>query len=270
MADVDLSKLKLRYMAAEDEEDEEGEEGEPASKKARVDERGEAIDTAGEDEVEVEDEDDGSWPKVREFEICQEDRVLGRLEFLYINADAPGLNFFLVMDGFSNEASEMAFELFDRWGQLQRRYLRQGTRIWGRKTTLSGKIFYLKEIRVKPQYRKRGVGAGALNALMHSTGDRLLKDIDFLFCWPATLTEDSVDFMLAKACGLFEDLAAAGFRRVRTTRYFCCARNPEHASHRIKGEDDAEMIELDDEKEPVNDQGLTRYQSFRRSAGMPL
>ncbi|GAA5891116.1 hypothetical protein JCM6882_006428 [Rhodosporidiobolus microsporus] len=265
MSDVDLTKLKLRYVPPEDYEDEEEEEDEapPPAKRA----------------------------KVREYEIRQDDQVLGTLEFFYIDAKDPGVDFFLDLDGFSREASDVAFELFDRSGQLQKRYIRQGTRVWGRETTATGKIFYLKELKIKRPFQRKGVGRWALQELLNSTSDKKLKNMRFLFCWPAALTNEFEDVMFRRELGAtaaetrqladeqerFEKaqdgavvfFQKAGFRRVGTTRFFCCARDTEHPSRKIKPEDDAKLDEKEDEEDPVNDEGLTRYDMFRRSAGMP-
>ncbi|GAA6004483.1 hypothetical protein JCM10207_000747 [Rhodosporidiobolus poonsookiae] len=179
---------------------------------------------------------------------------------------------FAIIDPTHGVLGSLHFWLFntiamEEGGDVFRECLDDLTSTWGSEVTDTGNVAYLENIRVDEELRNPGIGMWALNEIfranefslavcgslqfIHRLSGRpscaqyvvLQEEIDFLFTMPCILHVDwpchdilypgpnrSVKLeMIERVIGFFR---RAGYRRVGTTQYFCCARDPAHPSTR--------------------------------------
>ncbi|GAA5826999.1 hypothetical protein JCM11251_002200 [Rhodosporidiobolus azoricus] len=153
--------------------------------------------------------------------------------------------------GYVNEMSDFAATIFTPEGKFEKPFKREGTRVWGSEVTHDRIRVCLDMIKVKLRYRRQGIATWALNAL-GPIGEPYfgVQNISFLFTWPTihwSEFSDTWDFGKSDPQKKEKDAALkrnirflqkAGFRRVGTTKYFCCAYVPQ-ASHNIPRKEDA-------------------------------
>ncbi|GAA5891188.1 hypothetical protein JCM6882_006450 [Rhodosporidiobolus microsporus] len=247
MTTVNLQQLKLQRVPDDNDEPE--------------------VDSDGEEWVDEDALREAQYFKEARYNIVQPNgRVLGYVNIWLVDLEAVeecGESFFMVMDEHSQEASDFAATVFTNRGEIKKRFSREGTGVCGREVTEGMTIAYLEMIRVEPEYRNKGVGGWALKAL-GTTRDEDLERISFLFSLPCSLHSEFPD-PPDRGPGAVDPFAAekevmskrvvhffrrAGFRRVGTTPYLCCAYGP-HPSQRIPIDQDADRVEdVDGPREP--------------------
>ncbi|KAG6829410.1 hypothetical protein H0H92_004612 [Tricholoma furcatifolium] len=141
-----------------------------------------------------------------------------------------------------HELSALADALFDDWGSLKKHVLESGTGCWGMELN-DGNIIFILNTNVNRQYRGQGVGTSLLKALLFSK--YVKQPADVLMCWPEPLRQRNMTreaFHLAQAQQI-KFFRKNGFRRIGRTDFFGFSVNPNHPSHAIRAELDADAQE---------------------------
>lgn len=102
--------------------------------------------------------------------------------------------FWVEMEEPSQETSDLAFELFDRYGRLNREYcdheIRKGSGAWGRELD-HGDILLFESISVERLWRHRGIGTKMVNAILDKV--RAKSSSFFAFARPGYFSRDVND-----------------------------------------------------------------------------
>ncbi|GAA5982929.1 hypothetical protein JCM5350_001558 [Sporobolomyces pararoseus] len=147
----------------------------------------------------------------------------GTITIWYNDKNKLGKDFYWLMDAFHSETEHIASQLFNTKGVFKSKFLSEGTGVWG------------------PEVDKTG-----------------LEDLQFLITLPAPTPHELTDFKRSQVSDPEEIdrlgqqewdyivhnrinpfLRRVGFRRIGTTRLFCCARSPDHPSKLIPIDQDA-------------------------------
>ena len=82
----------------------------------------------------------------------------------------------------SSETSDLAFNLFDRYGRLDREYyehdFRKGTGVWGNELD-RGDLLLFESIQVSYQWRRRGIGRKVVDAVLERTRKKVDENTGF-------------------------------------------------------------------------------------------
>ncbi|GAA6038984.1 hypothetical protein JCM8097_000140 [Rhodosporidiobolus ruineniae] len=241
MTSVDLGTLTLRRIDKEPEEPDSDDEG-----------------FVGEEEEAAE-----RYFKEVRYEIVESSgRIVGTVNLWFVNLleiEEDGEDFFLILDDHSR--TDFAATLFDDEGQLKSRFGREGTGVWKKEEMEDVcSIVYLEDMRVEASLRGQGIGSWVLRRLFEEKNDDDLSLMSLLYTYPSSLhsewpawNHDQPDPHKAEKEAMTQRLLKfyrrAGFRRVGTTPYFCCARYS-HPSQAIHPDFDAAEVRSPDE--PVN------------------
>ncbi|KAI1424431.1 hypothetical protein F5Y12DRAFT_456447 [Xylaria sp. FL1777] len=100
--------------------------------------------------------------------------------------------FWTEMEELCEESSLLAFELFDRYGRLNREYaeheIRKGSGVWGEELD-DGDILLIENMHTEPLWRRQGAGAKLLNAVLDVVRDEARGF--FAFVNPMHLTQQT-------------------------------------------------------------------------------
>ncbi|GAA5847246.1 hypothetical protein JCM5353_003388 [Sporobolomyces roseus] len=229
--------------------------------------------------------------RVAEYGIYgSDDLYYGKFIVWYIYKDKLEGEFQLMMDALHSETAFIATQLYDGDGEFKDKFLTEGTGVWGDEFDVSP-ICYLESIVIQKEYRGRGIGTWALEHLwkveekLPKTG---LENINFLIAFPAPTPHELTDFKSSHVTDPKEIkrlerqewkhivdnrinpfLRRAGYRRIGTTRLFCCARDPAHPSKRIPIDQDAnEFFPTRPEHEQRHEEeSLASFLAVMRQAG---
>ncbi|RYC61568.1 hypothetical protein CHU98_g4642 [Xylaria longipes] len=172
--------------------------------------------------------------------------------------------FWTEMEELCEESSLLAFELFDRYGRLNREYgeheIRKGSGVWGKELD-HGDILMIENIHIEPLWRRQGVGAKLVSAVLDKAQHES-RDF-FAFVNPMHLTQETVrnDEKLDSGtiCEQSENFMhffrSLGFRRVGTSGWLAFTDNDSHPSrHLDKAQDWDAPVQLKGEQitpEPI-------------------
>ena len=122
------------------------------------------------DDDDIHDEDDEDldefpWLKAISIHIKASDAAdspnVGRCRAQLIDRDRIRATFHRDMEEFSNDAANLAFDVFDRWGCLKSAYqchpIQKGTGVWGSELN-SGRFLLIEHMSVGEQYQRKGHG----------------------------------------------------------------------------------------------------------------
>ncbi|KAI9696516.1 MAG: hypothetical protein M1820_008144 [Bogoriella megaspora] len=163
-------------------------------------------------------------------------------------------DFYDDMEEPTEETSSLAFELFDRYGRLQKEIkqhkLKKGTGIWQDELD-QGDLLLFKSLQVSKPYRRQGQGRELVVALLEKA--RQKSTTFFAVACPAGLTrevEKEVEGLTKEEAHVVserEDKAAEaffralGFRRVGATPWFALASDEQHPCHGLSAEEDFDL-----------------------------
>ncbi|XHG05888.1 hypothetical protein AWENTII_009101 [Aspergillus wentii] len=121
-------------------------------------------------------EDEFRWLDNIEAKCTWEDEEIGYTTCRYIRRDAIKARFWENMEEPSKGMSELAFDIFDRYGNLKQEFkdhtVRSGLKVW--KNELDhGRHFFIEEMFVTDEWRRKGLGRAMLSALFQKAQDRL-------------------------------------------------------------------------------------------------
>ncbi|KAI0543670.1 hypothetical protein F4679DRAFT_567890 [Xylaria curta] len=146
------------------------------------------------------------------------------------------------MDDLSEETSVLSFELFDRYGRLNREYcehdIRKGSGVWDKELD-RGDILLIEYIHIQPHLRRQGVGTKLVSAVLDKA--RHMSERFFAFASPMHLTRDldSDDEKLGSSTvreqskEFYHFFRSLGFRRVGTSGWLAFTDNDSHPSRHL-------------------------------------
>ena len=119
-------------------------------------------DVHSEDSDEDDDEGDGSsWLKSLSVSATEDGAEVGTCSGFIITRKTIRHDFYSEMDDPTKTTSQLAFGIFDRWGNLKPQYIhhnfKKGTGVWGKELN-HGRILWIEQIDVHPDYRRQGLG----------------------------------------------------------------------------------------------------------------
>lgn len=150
--------------------------------------------------------------------------------------------FWTEMEELCEKSSGLAFELFDRYGRFNREYseheIRKGTGIWGKELD-HGDILMIENIHVEPLWRRQGVGAKLVSAVLDKARHES-KDI-FAFVNPMHLIQETVHNDKTLDSGTIREQSenfkhffrSLGFRRVGTSEWLAFTDKDSHPSRHL-------------------------------------
>ena len=135
------------------------------------------IEEEGEEEGEQEDSDaydefeEFTWLKSIKIYFRAEEtpntRVIGYCQANLIDRDRIRGTFYRAVEKLTRDLCELAFSLFDRWGNLKREFrshpVKRGTGVWANEIN-DGKFLLIEELTIDENHRRKGHGRKLLSA----------------------------------------------------------------------------------------------------------
>lgn len=143
----------------------------------------------------------------------------------------------------TRQTSELAFELFDRYGRLRKEFrehpVNKGTGVWG--SELDGEdILLFENIRIEPGHRRQKIGTNIINAVLNKVRRKSTKF--FALAKPRYLVEEigieSTEQKLVTTEAAEQFFRSIGFRRVGTSGWFAFTDDSSHPSKSLEALDD--------------------------------
>ena len=202
-----------------------------------------------------------TWESLRDVPPDSERKQyeVASCEAKLIRRDQIRESFWLKMEGPSQEMADLAFDLFDRYGRLDREYygheFRKGTGVWGKELD-HGDILLFEKLRVNQECRRRGLGTKIVNAILGRTREKVAESVGFFavvrpgFLRVELEREGEID--PEKRRKLKGDLIqisetfwqSLGFRRVGTSLWFARTDSPGHPSQHLEVSQDWKYLEM--------------------------
>ncbi|EEU42300.1 uncharacterized protein NECHADRAFT_80108 [Fusarium vanettenii 77-13-4] len=168
---------------------------------------------------------------------------IGRCDAMLIRRLQIHHKFWTAMEEPTRQTSELAFELFDRYGRLRKEFrehpVNKGTGVWGRE--LDGEdILLFESIRIEPGHRRQKIGTKLVNAVLNKARRKTTKF--FALAKPRCLVDEFDDedteqrVVATEAAEQF--FLSIGFRRVGTSGWFAFTDDTSHSSKRLETSDD--------------------------------
>ncbi|KAH8900373.1 hypothetical protein GQ53DRAFT_815259 [Thozetella sp. PMI_491] len=158
----------------------------------------------------------------------------------------------------TRETSDLAFELFDRWGRLDSKYympgFKRGTGVWGSELN-SGDILLFERIDIVSEMRRRRLATRIVTAVLDkvrlkSTHFFALTKPGYLEAGMSATYEDDRSEHIAIAEQFWRSL---GFRRVGTSDWFAFSDCPDHPSWQLQPSEDWSQPKMLEHQEPIPD-----------------
>ncbi|KAK3896882.1 hypothetical protein C8A05DRAFT_20243 [Staphylotrichum tortipilum] len=168
--------------------------------------------------------------------------------------------FWAEMEGPSEETSDLAFELFDRYGRLNREHydheMGKGSGVWGQELD-HGDILLFESLSVETIWRHQGIGTKLVKAVLDKV--RAKSCGFFAFAQPGYLTAELPSADKEGNSEMARKLLAVsklfwislGFRRVGTSGWFAFTDDAQHPSRRLEAAQDWDEPEWFKEEEPI-------------------
>ncbi|KAI1129069.1 hypothetical protein F5Y10DRAFT_277023 [Nemania abortiva] len=157
------------------------------------------------------------------------------------------------MEELCEETSSLAFDLFDRYGRLDREYcehkIRKGSGVWGKELD-HGDILLFQSINVEPLRRRQGLGTKLVNAILDKAGHE--SESLFAFASPTRLTLELDYNDVPEQSEIFRHFfRSMGFRRVGTSGWLAFTDNDSHPSRQLDKAQDWDDPESSKEEQPT-------------------
>ncbi|KAI8668906.1 hypothetical protein NCS57_00703800 [Fusarium keratoplasticum] len=151
--------------------------------------------------------------------------------------------FWVAMEEPTRQTSELAFELFDRYGRLRKEFrehpVNKGTGVWG--SELDGEdILLFENIRIEPGHHRQKIGTKIVKAVLNKTQRKSTKF--FALVKPRYLVEE-IEIVNSEQRAVATEAAeqffrSIGFRRVGTSGWFAFTDDSTHPSKYLETSDD--------------------------------
>lgn len=196
------------------------------------------------------------WLKPIKVEIKAEDgpheEPVGWCYAELIDREPIRATFYGDMEEPTNDTSELAFNVFDRWGcvksELRDHPVKKGNGVWGTEMD-AGKILFIEDVTVNETHRRKGYG----RKLVEQVWDAAQGMVDYCEFAIAFATynntrtvEETGDALAPKDQEVFYNNLqrsaenfwyVIGFRCIGSSSYFAHAKNPSHPSKSLSAED---------------------------------
>lgn len=154
-------------------------------------------------------------------------------------------SFWVEMEDPTQETHDLAFDLFDRYGRLNRVFydhvVNKGSGVWGNELD-HGDLLLFEELKVGSAYRRRGIGTKLVNAILEKTRKKVSKQVGFFaLARPGSLWSEMPRDNAAAEREAHQDAMKAalgfwhsmGFRRVGTSPWLAWTDSPGHPSRQL-------------------------------------
>ncbi|KAJ4348111.1 uncharacterized protein N0V89_009483 [Didymosphaeria variabile] len=154
----------------------------------------------------------------------------------------------------SQETSNLAFELFDRYGRLKKMFkeqiIKKGSGIWGDEFD-HGDLLLLEYISIQEPYRRQGLGHRLVTAVLDETRGK--SKSFFAVVAPGWLNavvkteargkteEETGEIQLRHQLAAERFYRSLGFRRVGSSAWLALASSSEHPCHKLDADADFEL-----------------------------
>jgi GNAT superfamily N-acetyltransferase len=157
----------------------------------------------------------------------------------YIDRSRITSTFWVDMDEPSEDLSNLAFSIFDRYGRLRHEFkehiIRKGTGVWGSELD-TGNLFVVEDMVVDRAWRRHGLGRAMLQTILRKAKSSR-RDPSFILVRPGFLTRDIRQDVIGKTRreeydiqgqvvdGVTAFYQANGFRRIGASSWLGCMSN---------------------------------------------
>jgi GNAT superfamily N-acetyltransferase len=209
----------------------------------RIDDDGDQMDDGDSNRSSVDEFAEFSWLEQIDTVATRYSTEIATCDAKLIRRDQISSAFWIQMEEPSHETSCLGFDLFDRYGRLNREFyehsFKKGSGAWGSELD-RGDILLFEKISVTPQHRRDGLGTQIVQAILEKIRPKTNRFVAFVS--PGYLT-DEVD---EGGKGEWREHQAIselffrslGFRRVGVSSWFAFVDNPSHPSRQLKASDD--------------------------------
>lgn len=175
-------------------------------------------------------------------------QIVGSCEASLIRRGQMRKAFWQNLEEPSQETSDLAFSLFDRYGRLGFKFyehdFEKGSGVWGKELD-HGDILLLDWIRVDPKWRRRGIATKLVNDILQKTKTKVADDVGFFAVVnPGVLNSEhnkaeEYDTFFKRGMPIALSFwRSVGFRRIGTSHWFAFTNNPNHPSRLLEPEQD--------------------------------
>lgn len=183
---------------------------------------------------------------------CAGERQVGGCNAKLIRRGMIRESFWLEMEEPTQETSDLAFDLFDRYGRLNPEVyehdVNKGTGVWGKELD-RGDLLLFEYVSVDIAHRRRGIGTKLVNAILEKTKKKVSERVGFFaLVRPGFLRSEVSDLESNSDArkeaeedsekGALAFWHAMGFRRVGTTLWLAWTDSPDHPSRQLEIDQD--------------------------------
>ena len=211
------------------------------------------------------DEGFEEWMQTIHVRCSYEGKHIGGGFGRYVRRDTIRPYFWRDMEEPCQELSNIAFDLFDRYGclreDLKSHVVRKGSGVWGSELDF-GSFFVIEDICVEKDWRRKGLGKQVANLLLRKASAGKRNPL-FTLVNPGWLTRDiendidgktkkeQQEIRLNALNGANAFFRSLGFRRIGASYCFGLATDPDHQAHALpSGADFDPLSEETDTDEP--------------------
>lgn len=169
---------------------------------------------------------------------------------------------------------DLAFELFDRYGRLNKKYyqhsFKQGSGVWGRELD-HGDILLIDTITVVSPRRRGGLGTRVIEALLDKTRKKTRHFVALVApsYWTRTFNFREGDRISEYEAVSKQFFRSLGFRRVGNSSWFAFVDDPSHPSRQLEASDDWDKPPRLDGPRTIFDTSPAVFAILQRSGYLP-
>lgn len=187
------------------------------------------------------------WPWLEQIDgvATEEESRVATCDAKLIRRDRIRSHFWAKMEAPADETADLAYELFDTHGRLDRRLYapgyKRGTDVWGSELD-HGDILLFHELQVASQWRRLGIGSRIVQGILQTVRGK--SSHFFALVRPGYINrtreadpEDKIGVskIIAMATQFWQSL---GFRRVGSSLWFAFADDVSHPSRKLNASED--------------------------------
>jgi hypothetical protein len=211
------------------------------------------------------------WVKaIVHLDSSTEPKEVGSAFGFLIIRDRIRTTFHESMEPPSDETMELAFTLFDRYGELKKEIVdhavRKGSGVWKDELN-TGNFVLIEKVTVNKKWRRRGIGT-KLVLLLLGKAIALRSNVNFAFAsmglvddWHSKdsqgemTKEETRALTRSRICAVTSLFRSLHFRRVGITEWFALAKDEKHLSRQLPSHEDAGPV-LDDSSDADDDEKM--------------